>query len=154
LKRLSARALVWQALRADAASGIFARMRFLASCAAVLMLTACATAAPSAPSTPSAAQPAATAPSSSRHAQLLRSAGSASAPTRTEVERTFGRADIVREDGAGAALTYRLETCALLLLFSSGDSNSMRLTEAHLSARSGGAAPSLDQCAAEAARRS
>jgi hypothetical protein len=119
------------------------------------MLAACATtAAPSAPSAPTATQPAATAPTSTRHAQALHAAGSGDAPTRAEVERLFGRADIVRQDGAGAALTYRLETCALLLLFSSGDGNSMRLTEAHPSARSGGAAPSLDQCAAEAARRS
>lgn len=84
---------------------------------------------------------------------MLRAAGSAQAPTRAEIERAFGRPDIERQEGAGAALTYRLETCALLLLFSSGDSNTMRLVEAHPNARSGGDAPSLEQCATEASAR-
>ncbi|MGD9981855.1 MAG: hypothetical protein AB7H66_08900 [Hyphomonadaceae bacterium] len=115
------------------------------------LLVACATAAPSAPSAPNVAQPAA--PASTRHAQLLRAAGSANAPTRAEIERAFGRPDIVRQEGAGAALTYRLETCALLLLFSAGEGEGMRLSAAHPSARSGGSTPSLDQCAAEADAR-
>jgi hypothetical protein len=86
---------------------------------------------------------------------MLRSAGGADAPTQAEVERAFGRADIVRQEGAGASLTYRLENCALLLLFAADGRNTMRLSEAHPSARHAGeAAPSLDQCAAEAARRS
>lgn len=63
----------------------------------------------------------------------------------------MGGADITRQDGVGVALTYRLESCALLLLFSSDERNAMRLREAHASARrSGEAAPSLDQCATEA----
>lgn len=87
---------------------------------------------------------------------MLRAAGGADAPTQAEIERAFGRADIARQDGAGAALTYRLESCALLLLFSADGRNALRLTEAHASARrTGEAAPSLEQCAAEAgARRS
>jgi hypothetical protein len=87
---------------------------------------------------------------------MLRAAGSANAPTQTEVERLFGNADITRQDGAGVALTYRFESCALLLLFTADSRNAMRLVEAHPSERSGSAAaPSLDQCAAEAgARRS
>ncbi len=68
----------------------------------------------------------------------------------------FGAPDITRREGAGAALTYRLESCALLLLFAADEHNQMRLTEVHPSARrSGEPAPSLETCAAEvAARRS
>lgn len=85
---------------------------------------------------------------------MLRAAGGADAPTQADVERVFGRADIVRQEGAGAALTYRLETCALMLLFAADGRGAMRLTEAHPGARRAGeAAPSLDQCAAEAAAR-
>lgn len=52
------------------------------------------------------------------------------------------------------ALTYRLQSCALLLVFTADDRNVMRLAQAHPSARRGGeAAPSLEQCAAEAAAR-
>jgi hypothetical protein len=85
---------------------------------------------------------------------MLRSAGGSDAPTQADVERVFGRADIVRQEGAGAALTYRLENCALMLLFAADARNTMRLTEAHPSARRAGqVAPSLDQCAAEIAAR-
>lgn len=85
---------------------------------------------------------------------MLRSAGGSDAPTQAEIERLFGRADIVRQEGAGAALTYRLESCALMLLFAADARNAMRLTEAHPSARrAGDTAPPLDQCAAEAAAR-
>ncbi|MGQ0531603.1 MAG: hypothetical protein ACT4OF_02800 [Caulobacteraceae bacterium] len=144
----------WQALRPAPPGGIFARMRFTASLAASLMVVACATSAPSAPAV-STAPIAPAAASSSRQAQMLRAAGAADAPTRAEIERVFGSADIVRQDGAGAALTYRLETCALLLLFATDSRNQLRLAEAHPSARnSGEAAPSLDQCAAEASARS
>ena len=87
---------------------------------------------------------------------MLASAGRADAPNRTSVERAFGAADIVRQDGAGAALTYRLDSCALLLLFTADARNEMRLAEAHASARRAGEqAPDLQLCAAEvAARRS
>lgn len=118
------------------------------------MLTACATAAPTAPA---ATDPSANTPSvvsSARQVQLLRAAGSADAPSVQDVERVFGQADIIRRDGAGAAMTYRFETCALLLLFATDGRNTMRLAEAHPSARRANvAAPSLDQCAAEAAAR-
>ena len=69
---------------------------------------------------------------------MLHAAGSADAPSQADIERVFGRADIVRQDGAGAALTYRLESCALLLLFSADGGNAMRLAEAHPSARRAG----------------
>jgi hypothetical protein len=66
----------------------------------------------------------------------------------------MGQPDIARQDGAGAALTYRLENCALLLLFVSDSENNLRLAEAHPSPRrTGVSAPSLEQCAAEATSR-
>lgn len=90
-----------------------------------------------------------------RTLQLLNAAGGADAPTEAQIEHALGAPDIVRRDGAGAALTYRLDSCALLLLFAADERNAMRLAQAHASARRGGDAPSLAQCAAEAdARRS
>jgi len=85
---------------------------------------------------------------------LLARAGAADAPTQAEIARALGQADIVRQDGVGVAMTYRLEHCALLLLFAADDRNAMRLREAHPSARRAGeAAPSLAQCGAEADAR-
>lgn len=84
---------------------------------------------------------------------MLAAAGRADAPTQAEIQRVLGNADITRQDGAGLALTYRLENCALLLLFTADARNAMRLAEAHPSARNGGAAPTLEQCAAEASAR-
>ena len=85
---------------------------------------------------------------------MLALAGRANAPTRADIERTFGAADITRQDGAGVALTYRLNTCALLLVFTADTHNAMRLADVHSSARQAGqAAPTLDQCAAEAEAR-
>jgi hypothetical protein len=85
---------------------------------------------------------------------LLSAAGRADAPTQAEIERAMGAADVARQDGAGAALTYRLESCALLLLFAADARNAMRLAEAHPSARQAGApAPSLETCSAEASAR-
>ena len=133
-------------------------MRFLVHLVAAGLLAACATAAPTTPVSSAASAPASTeAPStqaSSRVVRLLAAAGGERAPTQREIERTLGPADISRRDGAGAALTYRLETCALLLLFSADARNEMRLAEANASARrAGAAAPSLEQCAAEASAR-
>lgn len=143
-----------QALRAAAGGGTFARMRFTASLAALLLLAACATATPTAPSASSSTPTAPATVSSSRQAQALRAAGGSDAPSLQDIERLFGQADIVRRDGAGAALTYRFDNCALLLLFSADNRNAMRLQEAHPSARRADtAAPSLDQCATEAASR-
>jgi hypothetical protein len=130
-----------------------ARMRFLLFSAA-LLLAACATAGPPTSPASSSAGAESSALNSTRQAQMLRAAGGADAPTRAEIERAFGSADIARQEGAGAALTYRLETCALLLLFSADTSNALRLAEVHASARRNGqAAPSLDRCAAEASAR-
>jgi hypothetical protein len=123
---------------------------------AAALLAACATAAPpeqaAAPSAPAPA--AAPAPPISRAARLLAAAGRPDAPTRSEIERVLGPADIVRQEGAGAALTYRLDNCALLLLFAADGRSVMRLAQASAGARhAGAAAPSLDQCAAEASAR-
>lgn len=123
------------------------------SIAAAALLGACATATPvTAPTQDSQAAP----QYASLAAQLLVAAGRADAPNQAEIERAFGAADIARHDGAGAAWTYRLDSCALLLLFTADARNELRLAEAHAGARrQGQPAPSLDQCAAEmAARRS
>lgn len=65
----------------------------------------------------------------------------------------MGQPDVVRQEGAGAALTYRFETCSLLLLFAADGRNVMRLTEAHASARAAGEpAPTTEQCAAQSRR--
>ncbi len=135
-------------------------MRYFAAIVSVAALSACASTqavTPTPTPTPAAAPTAAAAPAAaaaSRGAQLLALAGGANAPTRADIERLFGAADITRQDGAGAALTYRLNTCALLLIFTADAHNVMRLADAHPTARQGGqAAPTLDQCAAEAEGR-
>jgi len=119
-----------------------------------LALVGCATAA----TPPDATRPPvsdATPGQASRAAQLLAAAGRSDAPTQAEIERALGQPDILRRDGVGASLTYRLESCALLLLFTADQRNQMRLAEAHASARQAGqTTPSLGQCADEAARRS
>jgi hypothetical protein len=129
------------------------RMRLLIYAAAILV-SACATD-PAAPSTsaPGAPPPPATA-GDSRAARLLAAAGQPDAPTRAVIERELGAADIARQEGAGLALTYRLPTCALLLLFSANDRNEMRLQQAHVSPRrTGEDLPTLERCAAEASAR-
>src|SRR5690242_18249522 len=120
-------------------------MRFLTAFAAFVFLSACATTSTTTAPTVAATATAPAAPPSSRAAQLLAAAGSQNAPTQNEIERVFGQPAITRQDGAGAALTYRFENCALLLLFAADQRNTMRLSEAHPSARrAGAAAPSLE----------
>lgn len=132
-------------------------MRYFAAIVSVAALSACASTqavTPTPTPTPAAAPAAAAAPTTSRGAQLLALAGGANAPTRADIERLFGAADITRQDGAGVALTYRLNTCALLLIFTADAHNAVRLADAHPTARQAGqAAPTLDQCAAEAEGR-
>ena len=142
----------WQALPGRRLGGMFAHMRFITLFSALTLLAACATAAPSAPAPVRSDTPS---PSySSLAAQLFASAGRADAPSQREVERALGAPDISRREGAGAAWTYRLESCALLLLFSADARNEMRLAEVNASARRvGDAAPSMEQCAAEASAR-
>ncbi len=132
--------------------GIFAHMRFITTLAALAALSACATAAPDA-ATPARPEAPVSGQTSSRTAQLFATAGRANAASQRDVERVLGAPDIARQEGAGAAWTYRLENCALLMLFAADTRNEMRLTEVHPSARNGGTAPSLDQCATEASAR-
>jgi hypothetical protein len=92
---------------------------------------------------------------SGRAAGLLARAGAGDAPTQQDVLPALGQADITRQDGVGVAMTYRLEQCALLLLFAADAHNAMRLREAHASARRPNETPpSLEQCGAEAEARS
>lgn len=132
-------------------------MRFIVSLFAFAALAACATA-PTGALAPQP-DPASTSDAPARVTVLARdffaAAGRADAPSQTQVERGLGAPDIRRREGAGAALTYRLRTCALLLVFTADARNEMRLAEAHPSARrAGDAAPTLDQCAVELADRS
>src|SRR5690348_17464504 len=133
-------------------------MRTFAAIFSLAALSACAATPANTPASmpaPAVAPaPPAAAAATSRGAQLLALAGQANAPTRADIERLFGAADITRQDGAGVALTYRLNTCALLLIFTADTHNTMRLADAHPSARqAGAAAPTLDQCASEAQAR-
>lgn len=122
---------------------------------AAAALAACATT--TTPSAPAAGtQPAANAaaPALSRVAAMLRRAGANDAPSEQDVARLMGQPDLVRREGAGAAITYRYQQCALLLLFTADERNTMRLREASPGARqAGAAAPTLDQCAVEADAR-
>lgn len=146
------REIIWQALRRGELTGMVSTMRFLVFLMAFALLGACASTTPATPTT--SAGPAASAPAQSRILQMLSQAGRENAPTRVDVERLLGEADITRQDGAGAALTYRYESCALLLIFTADQRNALRLAEAHPSARRAGeATPSIDQCAAEADAR-
>jgi hypothetical protein len=134
------------------------RMRYLTAIFFLAALSACASSPASAPAptvtTAPPVAPATTPPATSHAAQLLALAGRANAPTRADIEHAFGGADIARQDGASVALTYRLNTCALFLVFTADGHNAMRLAEAHPSARqAGAAAPTLDQCATEADAR-
>ena len=127
-------------------------MKALAPLAALVALAACATAPSPTPQAPVASAPSVAAPS--RALVLLQAAGGAEAPTQAQIEAVFGAPDILRQDGAGAALTYRYEQCALLLLFAADGRNAMRLAEANPGPRRTGAvAPSLEQCATEASAR-
>jgi hypothetical protein len=121
-------------------------MRFAYALASLVLLAACASAASPSAST----APPATNPRAPGLAGLLASAGQNNAPSLTLIERTMGPADIRRQDGAGLALTYRMEHCALLLLFAPDSANLMKLAVTHQSAREPGQpTPSLEQCAAE-----
>src|SRR5262245_50892159 len=94
-------------------------MRLASVFAALLLLSACATSAPPASSSVSSAP----ARSPSALAGLLAQAGRPNAPNVAAIERAMGPADIRRQDGAGLALTYRLDSCALLLLFAADPRN-------------------------------
>ncbi|MBL8549861.1 MAG: hypothetical protein JNJ73_07730 [Hyphomonadaceae bacterium] len=114
----------------------------LGGCAATTTTTA--TVAP----TPAAA------PAPTPLATLLARAGQADAPSLTALSRTFGQPDVQRREGAGAILTYRLESCALVLVFAADGRNEFRLSEASAQpARAEAQAPELAECAAAAEAR-
>jgi hypothetical protein len=132
---------------------MFRNMRILLVSLAAMTLSACATATPP-PASPAVVSTAPAPAAPSRIGQLLAAAGRPNAPTQADIERAMGAADITRHDGAGVALTYRLDHCALLLVFSADAQNQMRLSDAHPSARNAGeASPTVEQCAAEATAR-
>ena len=98
--------------------------------------------------------PAAAAPPRSSPAAFLANVGRSNAPTLQSVTQRLGAPDIIRQDGAGTAITYRLEHCALLMLFAADGANAMRLAEISPGPRRAGeAAPTLDQCVTEAQAR-
>ncbi|MGE3142797.1 MAG: hypothetical protein AB7L65_05710 [Hyphomonadaceae bacterium] len=116
----------------------------------LLALAACASApaGPAAPAAPGAA------PAASAAEAMLRGAGGARAATLEAVERALGPADVSRRDGRGAALTYRYETCALLLIFAADSRGALRLAQANPGARRANEpAPDLAVCAAQAQAR-
>jgi hypothetical protein len=85
----------------------------------------------------------------------LRRAGAGDAMTPEGARVLFGRADIERVDGAGAMLTYRMQTCALALVFAAPNGGDLRLGAIEAAARNPRTpAPSLAQCVSEARARS
>jgi hypothetical protein len=66
----------------------------------------------------------------------------------------FGTADVERADGAGAILTYRMRTCALVLVFAADPAGDLRLGATEAAARDQRAPrPALEQCVSEALAR-
>ena len=85
---------------------------------------------------------------------MLSRAGQADAPTLAALQSAFGTPDLERREGAGAILTYRLDSCALVLVFVADPRNEFRLSEASAQpARPELQAPSLADCAAAAEAR-
>jgi hypothetical protein len=84
----------------------------------------------------------------------LRRAGAPDAMTPEGARALFGRADIERLDGAGAMLTYRTTTCAIVLVFAADGAGDLRLGAAEAAARDQRApTPPLAQCVSEARAR-
>jgi hypothetical protein len=127
------------------------RQRFAPRAALVLVLgaaAACATVPAIPPAPVAAAAPAA----ASDLAAALARAGHADAPTLAALQQTFGPADMERREGAGAILTYRLDACSLVLVFTADSRNEFRLAEASAQpARTDEPTPALTACA-DAAR--
>lgn len=124
----------------------------------VLMLAACASTAATLPVNAGQAHPAAQAEQAlalqaERLAQYLSTNG-ADAPRLEQVQNVLGAPDVARREGAGAALTYRYETCALLIVFAADESGGMRLQQTFAEARRARVdAPDLQSCAREALAR-
>lgn len=87
-------------------------------------------------------------------AAMIERAGHQDAPTLASIERALGAADVARHEGAGAILTYRSESCALVLLFTADGRNEMRLADAQARPRRDGEPlPAMDVCVAAAETR-
>jgi hypothetical protein len=116
--------------------------------ALALVLTSCETA-PTPVAPPAPAAPAPTAATDDPLAAL-----GPGVLTPDDAAKLFGPADVDRRDGAGAMLAYRLEGCALLLLFAQDESGALRLSEARSGERRVGVAPlPLRECVAAARAR-
>jgi hypothetical protein len=84
----------------------------------------------------------------------LRRVGAGDAMTPEGARSLFGRADVERADGAGAMLTYRTASCALVLVFAADRSGDLRLGATDVAARDQRApTPPFDQCVSEALAR-
>jgi hypothetical protein len=80
---------------------------------------------------------------------VLQRAGQPNAPDSAGVRALIGAPDIVRQDGRGALMTWRLPSCALVLGFADN-----RLQTVDVSAPKAGApAPALSTCVNEARAR-
>ena len=145
-----------QALRAGGAQGIVPPMRAL--CLAALLLAGCASAPPNtvggAPRIPRAHGVRITDADRADPVGALRRAGAADAMTPEGAHTLFGTADVERADGAGAILTYRMRTCALVLVFAADPAGDLRLGAMEATARDQRAPrPALEQCVSEALAR-
>jgi hypothetical protein len=130
--------------------------RFVIVAAATFALAACATTTTSTPvsaggavSVPSAATTTATSPLRTSALQALAAPGTPGAATLAEVVRLLGAPDVERRDGAGALLTWRLDSCALVLGFAADRLSSVSPGPRRI----GEAAPALETCIAEAQAR-
>lgn len=120
-------------------------MRLLFTFAALALLAACASASPQASRADF---------SGVASAAVLSGAGGPAAITFEQAQRMFGPADVVRREGAGGLLSYRLPGCALALGFARDRAGELRLSVVEAGPPTPrGAPPSLAQCAAAAETR-
>jgi hypothetical protein len=84
----------------------------------------------------------------------LRRAGAGDAMTPDGARDLFGPAQIERRDGAGAILTWRTQTCAIVLAFGADRAGALRLGAADIAGRDQHAPnPPPEQCVREALAR-
>jgi len=84
----------------------------------------------------------------------LRRAGAADALTPEGALALFGKADIDRRDGAGAILTWRTPSCAIVLAFADDARGDLRLGAADIAGKDQHApSPPMDLCVREALAR-
>jgi len=84
----------------------------------------------------------------------IRRSGAADAMTVEGARILFGKADVERQEGAGAIMTYRTTDCAMTLVFAADNAGDLRLSAAQAVARDQRAAiPPLDKCVRQAIGR-